>query len=88
MFGAQQDPSRTEKATPKRVSKQRDEGNVPKSPELGKAVSLLGGVAIMYAWIGPMTDDIKRLFRHFLAHAWEFDPNPENCLQPQHRPHH
>jgi len=78
MFGAQQDPSRTEKATPKRVSKQRDEGNVPKSPELGKAVSLLGGVAIMYAWIGPMTDDIKRLFRHFLAHAWEFDPNPEN----------
>ncbi|WP_374287577.1 flagellar biosynthesis protein FlhB [Desulfovibrio desulfuricans] len=78
MFGAQQDPSRTEKATPKRVSKQRDEGNVPKSPELGKAVSLLGGVAIMYAWIGPMTDDIKRLFRHFLMHAWEFDPNPEN----------
>ena len=60
MFGAQQDPSRTEKATPKRVNKQRSEGNVPKAPELGKAVSLLGGVVILYAWIGPMADNIKR----------------------------
>ena len=78
MFGAQKDPSRTEKASPKRVNKQREEGNVPKAPELGKAVSLLGGVSILYAWIGPMTDDIKRLFSHFLSHSWEFDPNPEN----------
>ncbi len=78
MFGAQKDPSRTEKASPKRVSKQRDEGNVPKAPELGKAVSLLAGMCILYAWIGPMTDKIKLLFRHFLSHSWEFDPNPEN----------
>ena len=78
MFGAQQDPSRTEKASGKRVSKQREEGNVPKAPELGKAVSLLGGVAILYASIGPMGDNIQRLFRHFLSHSWEFDPNPEN----------
>ena len=78
MFGSQQDPSRTEEATPKRVSKQRDEGNVPKAQELGKAVSLLGGMCILYAWIGHMADNIKRLFRHFLSHSWEFDPNPEN----------
>lgn len=78
MFGSQQDPSRTEEATPKRVSKQREEGNVPKAQELGKAVSLLGGMCILYAWIGPMADNIKRLFRHFLSHSWEFDPNPEN----------
>ena len=71
MFGAQQDPSRTEKASPKRVSKQREEGNVPKAPELGKAVSLLGGVAILYASIGPMADNIKRLFRRFLSHGTE-----------------
>ena len=25
-----------------------------------------------------MADNIKRLFRHFLSHSWEFDPNPEN----------
>ena len=78
MFGAQKDPSRTEKASPKRISKQRNEGNVPKAPELGKAVSLVGGLCVLYAWIGPMSDNIKRLFRHFFTHAWEFDPNPEN----------
>ena len=78
MFGTQKDPSKTEKATPKRVSKQRAEGNVPKSQELGKAVSLLGGMSILYAWIGPMSEEIKNIFRHFLSHAWEFDPNPEN----------
>ena len=78
MFGTQKDPSKTEKATPKRVSKQRAEGNVPKSQELGKAVSLLGGMSILYAWIGPMSEEIKKIFRHFLSHAWEFDPNPEN----------
>ncbi len=78
MFGKQQDPSKTEKATPKRINKQRQEGNVPKSAELGKAVSLLTGTAVLYAWIGPMSEDIKRIFRHFLNHSWEFDPNPQN----------
>ncbi len=78
MLGTQKDPSKTENATPKRVNKQRSEGNVPKSQELGKAVSLLGGMSILYAWIGPMSEEIKKLFRHFLSHAWEFDPNPEN----------
>ncbi len=78
MFGKQQDPSKTEKATPKRISKQRQEGNVPKSAELGKAVSLLTGTSVLYAWIGPMSEDIKQIFRHFLNHSWEFDPNPQN----------
>ncbi|MBO4300021.1 MAG: flagellar biosynthesis protein FlhB [Desulfovibrio sp.] len=78
MFGAQQDPSRTEKATPKRVQKQREEGNVPKSQELGKTVSLVTGLCILYAWIGPMSEDIKLIFRHFLSQSWTFDPNPQN----------
>ena len=78
MFGAQKDPSRTEEATPKRVKKQREEGNVPKSAELGKAVSLVGGMMALSVWIGPMSDAIKNVFRRFLVHAWEFDPNPQN----------
>lgn len=78
MFGKQQDPSRTEQATPKRISKQREEGHVPKSAELGKIVSLVSGLTILWVWIGPMSEDIKQLFRHFLSHAWEFDPNPQN----------
>lgn len=78
MFGKQSDPSRTEEATPKRRNKQREEGNVPKSQELGKAVSLVGGIIALYVWIGPMAEQIKVLFRRFLGHAWEFDPNPQN----------
>lgn len=78
MFGKQADPSRTEHATPKRISKQRQEGNVPKSQELGKAVSLLGGMTVLSLWIGPMSDKLKILFQHFLSRAWEFNPTPEN----------
>ncbi|WP_165072327.1 flagellar biosynthesis protein FlhB [Desulfovibrio sp. ZJ200] len=78
MFGKQTDPSRTEEATPKRRKKQREEGNVPKSQELGKAVSLVGGMIALYVWIGPMSEQIKVLFQRFLGHAWAFDPNPQN----------
>ena len=65
MFGSQQDPSRTEEATPKRKQKQRQEGNVPKSQELGKTVSLVAGLIILYLWIGPMSEEIKRIFERF-----------------------
>ena len=63
MFGKQSDPSRTEEATPKRKRKQRQEGNVPKSQELGKVVSIVGGLIILNLWIGPMSDKIKLIFR-------------------------
>ena len=78
MFGSQQDPSRTEEATPKRKQKQRQEGNVPKSQELGKTVSLVAGLIILYLWIGPMSEEIKRIFERFLNHSWEFIPTPQN----------
>jgi len=44
---SREDPSRTEKATPKRVKKARDEGSVSRSGELTKAVVLLGAVVAM-----------------------------------------
>ncbi|MDR1778022.1 MAG: flagellar biosynthesis protein FlhB [Desulfovibrio sp.] len=78
MFGKQADPSRTEDATPKRRRKQRQEGNVPKSQELGKTVSLLGGLVALYVWVGQMSVEIKTIFRHFLAHNWEFDANAQD----------
>ena len=79
MFGAQSDPSKTEKATPKRIRKQREEGNVPKSQELGKAVSLVGGMIALYVWIGPMKDTISQIFRQFLSRGWEFEATPQNA---------
>ena len=78
MFGKQQDPSRTEKATPKRLRKQRQEGNVPKSQELGKVVSLLGGLIIINLWLGPLSVRLKLLFRHYLQYGSEFTVNSES----------
>ncbi|MBQ7618489.1 MAG: flagellar biosynthesis protein FlhB [Desulfovibrio sp.] len=78
MFGKQQDPSRTEEATPKRVRKQRSEGNVPKSAELGKAVSLTGGMIILTLWLGPLSNDLKEILRRFLDCTRIFEVNPES----------
>ncbi len=61
------DPSRTEEATPKRRSKVRQEGNVPKSGELSKATSLIGGVIALrfcVKYIGEeMANNYQWLFR-------------------------
>lgn len=78
MFGKNPDPSKTEDATPKRIKKQRDEGNVPKSQELGKAVSLVCGMISLYLWIPFMNDIIQSIFRKFLTHSWTFQPNEQN----------
>ena len=40
--------SKTEKATPRRRQKLREEGNVPKSPELNSALIILFGFGILY----------------------------------------
>ncbi|MBQ7585826.1 MAG: flagellar biosynthesis protein FlhB [Desulfovibrionaceae bacterium] len=78
MFGKQQDPSRTEEATPKRKKKQRAEGNVPKSAELGKAVSLTGGLIILTLWIGQLRSALDEVFMQFLDCSRIFEVNPEN----------
>lgn len=80
MFGSQKDPSRTEKATPKRRNKMRQEGNVPKSQELGKMASLYGGMAIFTLWIGPLNDGMKEVFRQFFGGGmWKFLPTTESA---------
>ncbi len=78
MFGKQSDPSKTEEATPKRKKKQREEGNVPKSQELGKAVSLTFGLVILTFWLGPMCREIKLLFTRFLDCTKTITATPQN----------
>ncbi len=78
MFGKQQDPSRTENATPKRVKKQREKGNVPKSAELGKAVSLTGGLIILLLWIGPLRATLSQVLRRFLDCSKVMEVTPES----------
>ncbi len=77
MFGKQEDPSKTEDATQKQINKSRDKGNVPKSQEAGKVVSLIGGLIGLYVWIGTMGEEVMSLFRFFLSRYQEIDPTPE-----------
>ncbi|MBR4742512.1 MAG: flagellar biosynthesis protein FlhB [Desulfovibrio sp.] len=78
MFGKQQDPSRTEEATPKRKNKQRREGNVPKSMELGKAVSLTAGLAILTLWMESIKDVVTQLMKRFFDCSQVFEVNEES----------
>lgn len=78
MFGGQKDPSRTEPATPKRRNKQRKKGNVPKSQEVSKTMSLVAGLIGLSLWIGTMGQEIMIIFRQYLAHAHEFKVDPQS----------
>lgn len=63
------DPSRTEQATPKRLNKARGEGNVAKSQEVSKTMSVFGGFVILTFWLSYMSAELQELFRHFLGQA-------------------
>ena len=78
MFGKQKDPSKTEKATPRREQKMRNEGNVPRSQELPRMVSLYGGMALLTAWVGHIQDGVLGMFRRFYGGGWNFEPTIEN----------
>ncbi len=61
------DPSKTEAATPKRIRKARNEGNVPKSQEMPKAVSVLAGLVVLTLWIGFIGEESMNLMRQYFT---------------------
>ena len=61
----QDDPSKTEDPTRRRISKAREQGSVGKSQDFTKAVTLLFATFGAYHLIGHMADQIKRLFVWF-----------------------
>ena len=63
----QSDPSRTEAATPKRIKKAREKGNVPKGQELSKVLVMAAGLIICAVYLGFMGKDIMAVFRHYLV---------------------
>lgn len=63
------DPSKTEQATPKRIKKARGEGNVAKSQEVSKTVSVLAGLIVLTFWLSFINREMQELFRHFLGEA-------------------
>lgn len=62
------DPSKTEQATPRRIRKAREKGNVPKSQEMPKTVSILAGLIILTLWIGFVGSEIMELMRRSFTH--------------------
>ena len=74
------DPSKTESATPKRIRKAREKGNVAKSSEVSKTMSLLAGFVGLYAYVGFMSTEMQGLFRHFLQNDFAFTPEPGNVI--------
>ncbi|SMF39593.1 flagellar biosynthesis protein FlhB [Desulfovibrio gilichinskyi] len=63
----QDDPSKTEKATPKRVDKSREEGSVPKGQEMGKTMTLLAGVIALKFLMDFYYKEFYTLFQWFLT---------------------
>ncbi len=77
----QKDPSKTEQATPKRISKARDKGNVIKSQEASKAITILAGLIAIMFWMQYMGDELSGLFRHFLtAPTLKFTATPQEVV--------
>lgn len=70
------DPSKTEKATPKRREKLRKEGNVAKSMEFTKTCTLIAGFAMMYFYL-PYAG--KRLGQYWVEC---FNTLDENIITP------
>ncbi|MBI9079159.1 MAG: flagellar biosynthesis protein FlhB [Pseudodesulfovibrio sp.] len=65
----QEDPSKTEKATPKRRKKQRTEGNVAKGEEITKAMVLLAGVLALRFMITFYRDQFTEIYRWTFTEA-------------------
>ena len=65
------DPSKTEKATPKRLNKARGEGNVAKSQEISKTVTIAAGTAVLFLYIQVMYGYIIEIFQRFFTHGHE-----------------
>lgn len=74
---AQKDPSRTESATAKRRNKAREEGNVPKSQELTKAVTTAVGVLFLAGYMGVIANHMRSIFRYFLSDIGSFSINQQ-----------
>ncbi len=64
----QKDPRRTEKATPRRREKAREQGNVPRSEEVSKVVAVLCGffvLRLLISFEGKNLWDVFNKFFHF-----------------------
>ncbi|WP_027722198.1 flagellar type III secretion system protein FlhB [Maridesulfovibrio zosterae] len=74
------DPSKTEKATPKRVNKARKDGSVAKGEEMGKIMTLLAGVIGLRVLIDTYYDQFYEIFHWFLTKGIFTELTPNSVL--------
>ena len=74
------DPSKTEHPTQKRINKARREGNVPKSQEVSKVVTMIAGMMVLSFWISYMAGELMGLYRHFLNVKRDFNAIDSNII--------
>lgn len=77
-FG-QEDPSRTEKATPKQRKKQRNKGNVPKGQEIGKVMTLLAGLIALRFLIGWVYNQLHEVYTWFFREGVAMEVNQDTA---------
>lgn len=74
----QSDPSKTEDATPRRIRKAREEGNVPKSQELTKAVTTTVGTVVAAMHMPALSSHLREIYRYYLTAAPTFEVTPQS----------
>ena len=67
------DEERTEKATPARIKKARQEGKVARSGELTAAVSVLAALVFLFFWGRYMAEELKQLLGYCVELAVQND---------------
>lgn len=77
----QSDPNRTEKATPKRIKKARDEGSVAKSQELSKTLVVLVGLVMLWIYISFIGDELMKLMSWFFKTSFTFNPTKQDIYR-------
>ena len=78
---SREDPSKTEKPTPKRINKQREEGNVAKSSEVSTVVVLLAGVLTMRYMGDFYFKNFDEIFRWFFSEGIHQTLNQQTVYQ-------
>lgn len=79
-FG-QEDPSKSEKATPKRRRKTRQKGNVPKSAEMGKVMTMLSGVLMLRIMVPFIYERMAKIYRWTFQDAMGIDMDKQRAYE-------
>lgn len=77
---AQHDPSRTEKATPKRLNKAREEGSVAKSQELPKPIILFLALLTIRFYLTTIRAEMENLMRWFFHDGFNLEMTRASAL--------